>query len=198
MLWGAVKWKPNTRHKTHSLQKLATLVTYRYCHLESRRHASENAQVNSCFFISLEVCSSRIENGGKQRRAERRGSFVGGWGCWNAIKSKRLRMLSDEIILLHDNARPHTVNVVRDNIQRFGWDILQHPPYIPDLSPCDLHIFATWRKTFVDVGFIRTRKCKSGWGYGSISGLPLSTRLELTVSSLSGINVLTIMAITFE
>ena len=57
---------------------------------------------------------------------------------------------------------------------------------------------ATWRKTFVDVGFIRTRTRKSGWGCGSIGDLPLSTRLELIVSSPSGINVLTLVAITFE
>ena len=47
---------------------------------------------------------------------------------------------------------------------------------------------ATWRKTFMDVGFIRTRKSKSGWGCGSFSHLSLSTRLELIVSSPSGIN----------
>ena len=43
-------------------------------------------------------------------------------------------------------------------------------------------ILAIWRKIFMDVGFIRTRKCKSEWGCGSISDLPLSTRLELIVS----------------
>ena len=56
------------------------------------------------------------------------------------IKSKRPATLSDRIILFHDNARPHTVNLVRDKLQRFGWEILQHPPYSPDLSPCDFHI----------------------------------------------------------
>ena len=38
-------------------------------------------------------------------------------------------MLSDGIILLHDNARPHTANLVRYKLQRFGWETLQHPPY---------------------------------------------------------------------
>ena len=45
---------------------------------------------------------------------------------------------------------------------------------------------------------VRTGNCKSGWGCGSISDLPLSTRLELIVSFTSGINVLTILAITFQ
>ena len=35
-------------------------------------------------------------------------------------KVKRPGMLSDRIILLHDNARPHTANLVRDTLKRFG------------------------------------------------------------------------------
>ena len=62
-------------------------------------------------------------------------------------------------------------------LQRFGLETLQHPPYSPELSPWLPHFLATWRKTFVDVCFIRTMNCKSGWGCGSISDLPLSTRL---------------------
>ena len=38
----------------------------------------------------------------------------------HAIKSKRPGMMSDGIILLSDNARPHTANLVRDKLQRFG------------------------------------------------------------------------------
>ena len=42
---------------------------------------------------------------------------------------------------LHDNARVHTANLVRDKLQRYGWETLQHPSYSPDISPCDFHIF---------------------------------------------------------
>ena len=58
-----------------------------------------------------------------------------------AIKSKRPGMLSDGIILLHDNAPPHTANLVRDKFQIFGWETLQHRPYSPNIFPCDFHIF---------------------------------------------------------
>ena len=58
--------------------------------------------------------------------------------------------------------RPDTANLVRDKLKRFGWETLQHPPYSPDLSLCNIHIFGDLKKTFVDVGFIRTRKCKRG------------------------------------
>ena len=63
-----------------------------------------------------------------------------------AIKSKCLVLLSDGIILLHDNVRPHTVNLLRNKPQRFGWETLQHPPYRPDLSSCDFHIFGDLKK----------------------------------------------------
>ena len=63
-----------------------------------------------------------------------------------AIKSKCPGMLSDGITLLHDNARPHTANLMRDKLQRVGWETPQHPPYSPDLSPCDFHIFGELKK----------------------------------------------------
>lgn len=63
-----------------------------------------------------------------------------------AIKSKCPGMLSDGIILLHDNARPHTANLTKATLQRFGWKTFQHPLYSPDLSPCDFHIFGNLKK----------------------------------------------------
>ena len=64
----------------------------------------------------------------------------------HAIKSKHPGMLSDGIILLHDNAHLHIANLARDKLQRFGWETLQYPPYRPDLSPCDFHIFGDLKK----------------------------------------------------
>ena len=56
---------------------------------------------------------------------------------WNAVGRN---------YLLHDNARPHTANLVRDELQRFDWETLQHPPHSPILSPCDFHIFGDLKK----------------------------------------------------
>ena len=113
---------------------------------------SENAQVHTVVSLLLwwwawcKVCSSSIGNGGKQRRAEMCGPFLGGLVLRRAIKWKRSRMLSNRIIILHDNDRPHIANLVRNKLQRFGWEALQHPLYSPDLSPCDLHIFGDLKK----------------------------------------------------
>ena len=81
------------------------------------------------------------------------------------------------------NAHPLTANLVRDDLQRFSLETLQHPPYSPELSPVTSIFLAIWRRTFVDVCFIWTRKCKSGQGCASNSDLPFPTKLELIVLS---------------
>ena len=44
-------------------------------------------------------------------------------------------------IILHDNATPHgTVNVTCFLV-RYEWEILEQPPYSPDISPCDFDSF---------------------------------------------------------
>ena len=80
-----------------------------------------------------------------------------------ATRHKYPGMLSDGIILLHDNERPHTANLMRDNLQGFGWETLQHPPYSPDLSPCDFNIFGDLKKdswTLLSFGRGSARACK--------------------------------------
>ena len=44
-------------------------------------------------------------------------------------------------IILHDNARSHTA-AVTDLLHRWQWEILEHPPYSPDMSPCDYDVSA--------------------------------------------------------
>lgn len=57
------------------------------------------------------------------------------------IKDKRRGMLTSGVSLLHDNARPHTARITQDLLASFGWDIVTHPPYSPDLAPSDYHLF---------------------------------------------------------
>ena len=58
-----------------------------------------------------------------------------------AIRKKRLGLLESGVILLHDNARPHVAATVKTLLDDYGWEILQHPAYSPDLSPCDFWLF---------------------------------------------------------
>lgn len=39
--------------------------------------------------------------------------------------------------LLHDNARPHTKPETIDYVKAQGMQLMPHPPYSPDLAPCD-------------------------------------------------------------
>jgi hypothetical protein len=48
----------------------------------------------------------------------------------------------DQIFLQHDNAPAHTSRVVKRKIEELdGVETLSHPPYSPDLAPCDYHLF---------------------------------------------------------
>lgn len=44
-------------------------------------------------------------------------------------------------IILHDNARPHVSLITKKKLYELGYEILDHPPYSPDLSPTDYHFF---------------------------------------------------------
>jgi len=50
-------------------------------------------------------------------------------------------MLSQSVVMIHDNARPHTAAAMQNLITTFGWEQFDHPPYSPDLAPSDFHFF---------------------------------------------------------
>jgi transposase len=49
-------------------------------------------------------------------------------------------MLIWGVVMLHDNACPHTAAAKQD-IATYGWKQFDHPPYGPDLAPSDFHVF---------------------------------------------------------
>jgi len=57
------------------------------------------------------------------------------------IQSKRPGQLLKGIVLLHDNARPHTAAHTVETLQKLKFQVLVHPPYSPDLVPSDYHVF---------------------------------------------------------
>ena len=49
--------------------------------------------------------------------------------------------LSETHKLLHDNALAHKSATVQEYLNESGIDVLDHPPYSPDLSSCDFWLF---------------------------------------------------------
>ncbi|GFX28041.1 histone-lysine N-methyltransferase SETMAR [Trichonephila clavipes] len=55
-------------------------------------------------------------------------------------------MLTKGVRFHHDNARPHTANRTTALVERFGWEMVSHQPYSPDLAPSDFHLFPELKK----------------------------------------------------
>ncbi|PNF41596.1 hypothetical protein B7P43_G11561 [Cryptotermes secundus] len=57
------------------------------------------------------------------------------------LRKKRRHFLQNPPIILQDNARPHT------------WELLYHPPYSPDLSPCDFDLIPKMKEPVRGIRF---------------------------------------------
>ncbi|PRD32520.1 UNVERIFIED_CONTAM: Histone-lysine N-methyltransferase SETMAR [Trichonephila clavipes] len=62
-----------------------------------------------------------------------------------SIKNKRPGLLTEGVVLLH-NALPHVSRVTQMELDKFKWETLDHPPYGPDMSPYDFHVFGPLKK----------------------------------------------------
>ena len=55
-------------------------------------------------------------------------------------------MFAAGVLILHDKARPHSSGAVSEILEKYGWQVLPHPPYIPDMSPPDFDLFPKLKK----------------------------------------------------
>jgi histone-lysine N-methyltransferase SETMAR len=58
-----------------------------------------------------------------------------------AIRTKRRGLMSKGVALLHDSACPHTAAHTVETLRHLIFEVLEHPPYSPDLAPSDCHLF---------------------------------------------------------
>lgn len=59
-----------------------------------------------------------------------------------SIRKKRPKMWAEQSwVLLHDNAPAHRSLLVNDFLAKTKTTVLPHPPYSPDLAPCDFFLF---------------------------------------------------------
>ncbi|KOX75124.1 Histone-lysine N-methyltransferase SETMAR [Melipona quadrifasciata] len=54
----------------------------------------------------------------------------------NSLNGKNFNSLAEI-----DNVRPHVSLITRQKLLELGWDVLSHPPYLPDLAPSDFYLF---------------------------------------------------------
>jgi len=57
-------------------------------------------------------------------------------------------MSDKRVLLLHDNARPHTAYVTVNLLEQRDLGIHEHLPYSPDLALSDFHLFPNMKKHF--------------------------------------------------
>ncbi|PNF35833.1 hypothetical protein B7P43_G09434 [Cryptotermes secundus] len=56
-------------------------------------------------------------------------------------------------IILQAKARPHAAQAVADLFDQWGWEVLYHPPYSPDLSPCDFNLISKMKEPLRGIRF---------------------------------------------
>ena len=63
----------------------------------------------------------------------------------NALRKKRPENV-ENWIFHQDNAPIHKAHATQDLLKMLGFRLLEHPPYSPDLAPCDFSIFPYLKK----------------------------------------------------
>jgi hypothetical protein len=65
-----------------------------------------------------------------------------------AIQHKRSGLLTKGLGVLHlyDDARPYSAAAAVNLLKSWGWEILPHTPYSPDLAPSDFHLCLKMKK----------------------------------------------------
>ena len=63
----------------------------------------------------------------------------------DCIDQNRSNASNRKFFLLHDNARPHSAEKTRLKVDELGLELIQHPPYSPDLAPSDFFLFRNFK-----------------------------------------------------
>ena len=58
-----------------------------------------------------------------------------------ALDEKHPELVNKKCIIFHqDKARPHVSLMTRQKLLQFGWEVLIHPPYSPDMHSPEMHL----------------------------------------------------------
>ena len=76
------------------------------------------------------------------------------------IRSKRRGLLSKGVVLLHDNARPHTAAHTAKTLRKLKFKVMARPPYSPDLAPSNYHLSDPLKEATRDRRFTSDQEMK--------------------------------------
>jgi len=62
------------------------------------------------------------------------------------LKGKRRGKVTKGVLFLHDNAPAHRTLGIQKKLAYLGFQLLDHPPYSPDLALSDYHLFPRLKK----------------------------------------------------
>ena len=112
------------------------------------------------------------------------------------IRRKRPGQLTNGVILHHDNATPHTARVTQGWLEKYGWEILPHPPHSPDLAPSNYHLFGPLKRELAGKRFDDDEELvdQCGNGYKTLTEVS-SERVSIPWCGV-GRSVLTDLAVT--
>ena len=91
------------------------------------------------------------------------------------------------VLLQHDNARPHTIIRTMEAIISFGWTVIPHLLYSPDLAPSDYQCLVQWKKDSGATDMVVTMKWKLLSWIGLDINRPSSTALAYMPSFIDGL-----------
>lgn len=63
-----------------------------------------------------------------------------------ALKAKRPHLKKKKILFHHDNAPAHSCLLTTEKLLQLRYELMPHPPYSPDLAPCDFFLFPNLKK----------------------------------------------------
>ncbi len=107
--------------------------------IKARVHASRTKQMVMAFFDSRGLIYSHIIPKGAKINATYIVMVLGIF--LKKLRQKRPEMASREWFFHWDNALVHTPAVVQTWIAANNVQVLEHPPYLPDLAPADFFLF---------------------------------------------------------
>ena len=64
---------------------------------------------------------------------------------------QRPKLLEATPLILQDNAMCHKAGNIQAVFTEYNGEVLQHPPYLPDSSPCDYDLFLKIKEPFCGI-----------------------------------------------